>query len=307
MRVRRIQLHRHQLIAIVVVPALLLDLCPAAKAEEAPAAEEADVALAERRGAEAFEAYHKKEYATAVALYLEAYKAAPSGSILYNIAHIYDTKLGDRSLAIVFYRRYLADPGASTERVEVVNERLRALRGAQLMASRLAKRSPGPGPATEPGESVSLPGQPSRDSSQGPGERPVNRTTTLRSTGLALGAAGLVGLGVGAGFGLAARSEARTASEFCNGNACTSPRGVDAAHTGRRDATISNIGFGAGGALLLTGAALFFFGADRAPERISRADRPHRASLASFADLAELRLEPQTTATELSLRVSGRW
>src|SRR6187549_514967 len=88
-----------------------------AKGDEPAASESSAVTLSEQRAAEAFSAYSNKDYAAAVALYLQAYQAAPSGSILYNIARIYDTKLADRPLAITFYRRYIADPGAYTERI----------------------------------------------------------------------------------------------------------------------------------------------------------------------------------------------
>lgn len=288
---------RHRRVRIaVVVPLLLLHLVGpsrAARSEEASVSDETAVALAEQRGAQAFEAYQKGEYASAVALYLEAYRAAPSGSILYNIARIYDLKLEDRLLAMVFYRRYIADPGAFTERLELANQRLRELRAAEAMAPPPSPRRPepvaDPAPAdTGPGRDPPPRGRLSEGRVDGRGG-----WVTARSAGVAMGAAGLVGLGIGVGFGLGARAEASTANDLCDGNACSSARGVDAAHTARREATISNIGFGVGGALLLTGATLFFVGAtEKTPERSARAD---------------VRLEPQVTVSEASLRVSARW
>src|SRR5688572_6208587 len=66
----------------------------AAPAEPAGAAPEppvlhADVALAERYAAAAFEAYRAREYGRAVSLYEQALAAAPSAEILYNIARVY--------------------------------------------------------------------------------------------------------------------------------------------------------------------------------------------------------------------------
>jgi len=267
------------------VMALVMSMVPPVLAEETAVEGSASVALSERRAAEAFQAYTKKDYALAVALYLDAYEAAPSGSILYNIALIYDMKLGDRPLAITFYRRYIADPGAHAELIEAANLRLGELREAEHAASQ----------GTEEG---SISDADTRQRARGSPHTVLDNSherrgwSTLRWIGVALGAVGLAGVGVGGGFGLAAISKAGTAHDSCSGNSCTSQSGVDAAHAARADARISNIGIGAGGALLLTGVALFFFGADKAPEQRSHAD---------------IRLETRTTASALSLQVSGRW
>jgi hypothetical protein len=285
MRPQRRHLCLESAVSIAVI-ALLGGISGRARAEEAPAAEPPDVALAERKAAEAFQAYTRKDYAAAVALYLDAYAATPSGSILYNVARIYDTKLVDRPLAISFYRRYIADPGASTDLIEAANRRLVELRDAELAAS------------SPTGEGAASGGYKERG---GGGSPRIDRDTvqerrggwsTQRWVGVALGAVGLVGAGVGGGFGLAAMSNAHTANDSCDGNACTSQGGVDAAHAARRDATISTIGFGAGSALLLTGAALFFLGAERPSAQSS---------------YAAVHLETAPTTTGVSLRVSGRW
>src|SRR5688500_1131432 len=88
---------------------------PHARAESAAVAVSAlDVARAEQYAADAFDAYGRKAYAEAIALYERAYSIAPNGDvILYNIARIYDVGLHSRSLAIDYYRRYTAAPGAT--------------------------------------------------------------------------------------------------------------------------------------------------------------------------------------------------
>src|SRR6185436_18211441 len=101
------------------------------------------VNLAERRAAEAFAAYNKKEYAAAIALYLEAYDATPSGAILYNIARIYDLKLHNRPSAIAFYRRYVADAGAQPDMIDIANHRLQQLRSAELATAMVADEASG--------------------------------------------------------------------------------------------------------------------------------------------------------------------
>jgi tetratricopeptide (TPR) repeat protein len=247
--------------------------------------------LSEQRAAEAFQAYSKKDYAAAVALYLQAYEAAPSGSILYNIARIYDTKLADRPLAISFYRRYIADPGAYTERIELANQRLKQLREAEALTATLsgsdakakdvdapAARAQSEHPRTERAPNVS--------------QRAETGWSTLRWTGVAFSVLGVAALGTGAGFGLAAMSRASTARELCDGNACISQRGVDAAGSADRAATISNIGFLAGGGLVLTGATLFLLGGDASSEKSGEAG---------------LGVNARASSSSAALEVSGRW
>jgi tetratricopeptide (TPR) repeat protein len=230
-----------------------------------------DVQFAEQRAAQAFEAYKNGEYGTAVALYVEAFKAAPSADLLYNIARIYDAKLGDRQLAITFYRRYIGDPGAIAERIKRANERLVELREAEVAAGERPMKEARP--AAAPRE-------------------PASRSSTASQIGLVLGAVGLAGVGVGTGFGIAAMSKAGTAKDSCNGNQCTTQKGVDAMHDASSSATISTIGFAAGGALLATGAFLFFWGGAR------RSDREAAPSLHWGA---------VATPSQLAVEVGGAW
>jgi hypothetical protein len=272
--------------SVIAVVAFVASVSSRALAEEGAAAGTAAVSLSEQRAGEAFQAYTKGDFATAVGLYLSAYEAAPSGSILYNIARIYDLKLADRPLAINFYRRYIADPGAQAELIQVAKERLGELHDADLAASkptdqgptsasaRMERRTGSPRPL---GEAV---------------QKQRNAWSSLRWVGVAVAAVGVASVGVGGGFGLTAMSRQRTANDACDGNACTTQAGVDAAHAARRAATVSNIGFAAGGALLATGAAMFFLGGDRQRERGSRAD---------------IRVGTWATASAASLQISGRW
>lgn len=290
----------------------------AALADDPPAADAASVTLSERRAAEAYQAYARKDYPAAVALYLEAYQAAPSGTILYNVARIYDTKLADRPLAINFYRRYITDPGARPEFIEVANQRLRELREAEITASTLDVESAPPGAAGAAGKDRRDRGDrgstatgdrdragvnwdrsappPKADASDG--ERA--HWSGLRWTGAVLGAVGVVGLGIGAGFGWAAMSKAKTADDLCDGNACSSQQGVDATNAARHDATLSTIGFAAGGALLATGVALFILGGDQGTERGAESRGSPHAGL-------DLQLRSWASATDLSVAVAGRW
>jgi hypothetical protein len=79
--------------------------------------------------------------------------------------------------------------------------------------------------------------------------------------GLVLGGVGVAGLAIGTTFGLRSGSAWSTAKDVCGGNpsACTNvPSGQSYRITAERDATISTVGFIAGGVLAATGVVLFF-------------------------------------------------
>jgi tetratricopeptide (TPR) repeat protein len=236
---------------------------------------------AEQRAAQAFQAYERKDYPAAVALYLEAYEASPSADMLYNIARIYDTKLGDRPLAMTFYRRYIADPGAIADRIKTANARLIELREAEIAVDSSAGQAATSGQPQPYGSSAN---------DQAP---PEPSWSSLRWAGVGVGAAGVVGVGVGALFGAKAMSGASTANDLCDGNLCSSERGVSAAKSASNDASLANVGFIAGGLLLATGTVLFIVGGDEEPEQ---------SKLGSGLDL-RASLAPAHAGLELS----GTW
>lgn len=91
------------------------------------------------------------------------------------------------------------------------------------------------------------------------GTTPSSSGSGQRVLGIALGAAGVVGLGVGTFFGLSASSDWSDAKKDCDDfpYGC-SQSALDARESATSKATLSTIGFIAGGALLATGAVLFF-------------------------------------------------
>jgi len=236
-------LARALLVAALSVPAL-------ARAETPPALESADPVLAaEQQAAQAFEAYGQKRYADAVALYEKAYASAPSADALYNIARIYDIGMGDRVHAIAAYERCVSEPGASLERLQRASERLLVLRRSER-AQREAERTP------VPADSTAAPAlAPSEPESRA-------HSLTMRTAAWISGAAGVVGVGVGLGFGVAALSNADTANAACDGNRCSSERGVAAAKSASTQATLATAGVSVGAALLVTGAALWLLDAE---------------------------------------------
>jgi hypothetical protein len=84
----------------------------------------------------------------------------------------------------------------------------------------------------------------------------ANGWSPLRTGALVTGSAGLVALGVGAVFGIKALSEAQTAQQDCDGNRCTTQRGVSAARSAGQAADVATLSFVAGGLLVATGATL---------------------------------------------------
>lgn len=277
---------------------LSLALCPAALPSAASAAEEVAAAdgdeasaraivLAEQKAAQAFEAYQAKRFAESVALYLEAYAAASNADILYNVARIYDTKLGDRPLALNFYRRYITDPGAVADRIQVANERLQSLRDAELA---VAEAAPAPAPVASPAPESPPPRAARRPATAG-------GWSTGEWAGAILAGTGVVAIGIGTGFGVAAMDDTRTVRDLCDGNVCREQRGIDAAESATDLARVSTIAFASGGALLALGAAFYFWPGGDAGER------PEQAG--SGLELLSAGVAP--AADGWSLEVAGSW
>ena len=86
----------------------------------------------------------------------------------------------------------------------------------------------------------------------------ANAGNTQRYVGVGVGAVGVVGLGVGTVFGILANGKKSDAEPNCNADfsACNGA-GVSDMKSARGSATISTIGFIAGGALLAAGVVLF--------------------------------------------------
>lgn len=249
----------------------------------------AEVEQAEAYAADAFEAYQRKDYTTAVALYRQAYEAAPTADILFNIARIYDIGLGDRSLAMLFYQDYVVDPEAEDDRIEVAFERIGQLQAAERAAHEpqqtpppVAAAAPAPAPAAAR----------ARKSPELDAIEPSAPWTSLRVGGIVAGTVGLVSIGIGAGFGVAALSDASTAREYCDGDVCSSQRGVDAVHSATKSADIATVSFALGGALVAAGGLLLWL--DDGPP-------------APRADSAKLEWSPIASESELGVALSGKW
>jgi tetratricopeptide (TPR) repeat protein len=254
---------------------------PALAAAAAPLpVESADaVEQAEQVAARAFEAYQQGRHADAVALYEQAYASAPSADALYNIARIYDVGLGDRARAIAAYERCLLERGATPERLQRAGERIVQLRRAEAQAL--------PSERWPVEASVEVPPPPSAASQQ-----EQQGWSTLRGAAVISGAVGVVSVGAGLGFGVAAMSDADRANAACTGNRCRTQRGVDAAKSASTRATLATAGVGVGAALLATSVTLWILGANGETER----EAPSR-----------VRFTPVAGERELGMAVQGKW
>jgi len=243
-----------------------------AAAPDSPDAAARQVAEAEALAERAYSAYVARDYATAVALYHQAFERAPSADALFNIARIYDMGLRDRALAISFYRRYLSDPGASPERIQRANVRL-----AELRLAEQAERAEPAVRASESEASVSAP-----DTSK--------TLSGWRILAIALGTTGVVAAGVGTVYGVTVLSDAETANDDCDGDRCQSQAGIDAARAASRHATVATWGVATGAGLMASGALLWLLdpGAEETPQR-------------------DLRVDPIASASDLGVALSGRW
>jgi tetratricopeptide (TPR) repeat protein len=227
-------------------------------AEEAGGTSE--IARAEAYAAEAFNAYSRKDYVSAIALYQKALEAAPSADILYNLARIYDAKLKNRSLAIEYYRRYALDTGADPNRLRVASLRLSELRELEAIAA----ANPAPADPVAAQAASAQPAtrvMPPRAAAQSRG------LSGFQVAGIVSGALGVAGLGVGIGFGFAAKNNVDVANRFCDGNACSTQRGVEASRDAANAATVSTIACVAGGALTLLGVTALLLGSGARQER----------------------------------------
>lgn len=219
-----------------------------------------NVQRAEEYASEAFEAYSQQDFPRAVSLYRLALAASASPDIIYNLARIYDVKLKDRALAIEFYQRYTADPGADPERARIAVERLAKLRELDRINAD-SKREQRAAENAQAGGRIeaAAPAERAHKSSSG--------LSGLQVASIVVGAVGIAGVGVGVGFGIQAKSKADVSHESCNGNLCTSARGVEAARDASNLATISTVGFIAGGALVAAGVTMLIIGSTGSDER----------------------------------------
>lgn len=272
-----------------------------------PQAEAEDVDDAEAYAAQAFRAYAQRDYETAVALYLQAYEAAPSADILFNLARVHDVGLQDVPLSISFYQDYVLAPDAEPHRIQIARERIerlstieRAVRehsahgaGADVAGAPAVGATEAPGtPASGPAAASAAARRRAPTAITSAEGIDVGGWTPWRVGALVAGGIGVVSIGLGAGFGVAALADAATAREECQGNLCSSQRGVEAARAAAKSADIATVGFALGGTLLAASLASVLFDLDSSPGRDAHGSTG---------------LHPVATTSELGIALSGSW
>jgi len=152
------------------------------------------------------------------------------------------------------------DPGEHTITATAPGTRPRELKvtvmsDGQTLSVRLpaAEAAPAAGPAPSPPKVAGTP-VPTRVASGSEGRRTVAKPRAL--TAMLIGGAGVVGLGVGAVFGLMVKPAYDDSAAHCNGNYCDAT-GHDARQNAFAKARISNIAFAAGASALAVGAVIW--------------------------------------------------
>lgn len=262
-----------------------------------------DIESAEAQAARAYAAYVAKDYEAAIRLYLEAYQAAPNPDILYNIARIYEASLHDRVSAIEFYRDFIGQPSADPHRVELASLRLLELEGggeaslAEPAPSSEAQAGDDPAPVATPPSSadaapIALPPAANDSTRHSESSAHSGGWSAWRRGALVASSAGLVAVSVGAVFGMHALSEAKVVRRECDGNLCSSERGLSAARSAVRNADVATLSFALGGLLMATGATLL--GID-----LGASSHPDKPGVARWT--------ATLTTADVGLAFSGRW
>ena len=200
------------------------------------------------------------DHGDAIELYLEAYAVVPMTLLLSNVGAEYqqDRKL---ALALKYFCMYLdKDPDGSLATYATAQAKaVQAELGMPLSADGRACVAPDP-VAVVPAVVEEAPPVLPPPAPVAPGPTPGHQ---MRVAGLALGGAGLVSLGVGAVFGLKAKSISDDISDHCAGQSpCPEwPADIkDREAAGQRDENIQVVTLILGGALVAAGVGVYVAG-----------------------------------------------
>lgn len=235
----------------------------------APQASEAERAIARKKFLKAKELHAAHKYREAAAAYLEAYEHFPAPAFLYNVAQVYRLA-GDRERALENYRKYLElEPngeGSADARDFVASLEADGAQGGEPAPA--AAQPEGPGTGTfEPLDPDRRPAGRGNGGSPGRGKK---------IAGTAIGAVGVVALGVAVGFGVRAHSAQSDLDGYTGPWTDQQQQTYDDGKSAQRTMAISAA---VGGASLAVGAILFYMG-----HRNARQAERERVSLGAGAD-----------------------
>ncbi len=218
---------------------------------------------------QAYEAFQKEDWPKAVAMYLESFKLVPTPDVLFNVAVIYDRKVKDKAQALEFYKRHNAASDTRPELLARATTRMAELSRVEPAKNSVLAVSP------VPAATVSKPSD----------------SNGLLIAGIATGAAGVAGLGVGTGFGVLAISKMNQARALgCEKAGCPDKTSADKSREAFFAGTTATVAFVAGGALAALGLT-FILLAPKSTEAVPAA--------------VTLQLGPAVTPAMTGLTVSG--
>lgn len=252
----------------VLAAAIVSASVPHAVAQPAPASAEEEAKAKFMAGKQA---YRLGEYDEAIALWKEAYRLKDNPAFLFNIGQAYREK-GDLPRAVQFFENYLKEAPATASNRKDVEQRVAELK--QLIADQKASASRPPNEPVELNPTTTPPPVLESDptTTPDPVTPPVGSETpeeprdgsggggSLRIAGLGTAGVGLVLVGTGVFFGLAASSaQSDVEAAVANGEVWTEELDKKDAD-GRSAATISTVTLGLGAAAVVTGGVLFYLG-----------------------------------------------
>jgi len=237
-------------VAALAVAAMLLS--PFGRAYADPPTQAERTKQAQVYADQAYVAYQSQDWLKAIAMYIESYKLVASAEVLFNIATLYDKKVGNKQLALDYYERHNGAPDASSELIAKAAARINALR---------QKEGPKPATTDTPVVPVTVTAPP-----------PSDRRQTFRTAGLVTGLLGLAGIGVGIGFGVVAIGKAGEAhAAGCMNNSCPDAASAEKDRSAFTSGTVSTVTLVLGGALAVVGITLVIIAPKKAAKKATRA------------------------------------
>lgn len=227
-----------------------------AQGGQKPPVSESERAVARRHFERGKELHAAGRYKDAASEYLAAYERFPAPAFLYNVAQVYRLA-GDKQAALTHYRKYLEQEpeGEGSADAREFVAALEAQLAAESDTGVKGGSQPPPfedaGARPDPIDPIPPPGPPDADLGGG------NPGRGKRITGLVVGAAGVVGIGVSFAFALKARSATDDLNAY-EGPWTAEQQGIyDDGKSAERTSLISAA---AGGGALVTGAILYYLG-----------------------------------------------
>jgi tetratricopeptide (TPR) repeat protein len=251
--------HSHSLTLLITIA---IAYAPSAHAQHA----NADEATAKQKFEDGRTAYRLGDFDLAITDWKAGYQLKHDPIFLYNIAQAYREK-ADFEHAIFFYQSYLKDAPEAPNRA-AVDQRIEEMKHSLEEQKATTKRPPS-GPLE--------PDKPIKPDKQEPPPPPPESGHGLKISGLVVGAAGAVAIGLGIVFGLSAQSAQSDIESAVSNHAVWTPDLQDKLNSGHTNATLANVGFAVGAVAVVTGGVLYYLGVrkDRAvqitPEVQSRA------------------------------------